>query len=81
MQELRQAIEAGDAGRIENTAHTLKGSISNFTAGKAFQAAYDLEKKGRAGEINATWEGYAVLEREIGRLRASLEAYIKESLS
>ena len=51
LQELRQAVAARDSAAIERKAHELKGSIANFGAGSAFQAAFELEQRGRSGNL------------------------------
>ncbi len=51
MGELRAALEQGDAKLVERTAHGLKGSVANFGAKPAVDAAYQIEQLGRGGEL------------------------------
>jgi HPt (histidine-containing phosphotransfer) domain-containing protein len=50
---LRTAVASRDPKRIEGKAHSLKGSVSTFGSGMAFQATLDLEIQGRSGDLTA----------------------------
>jgi PAS domain S-box-containing protein len=66
---LREAVTAGDAGAIERAAHKLKGSVGNFAAQPAFDAALRLEKIGRVGELTEAESAYHALLQEIDLLK------------
>ncbi len=66
------AVEARDARALERAAHTLKGSVGNFGADATFQAALQLEKMGRSGNLTGVDEAYHALETEMNRLRPAL---------
>ena len=51
--QVAAAIAAGDAPRLARAAHTLKGSVGNFSAAAAHGAAAALEAAARAGRIDA----------------------------
>ena len=51
MGELRAALERGDAKQVEHAAHGLKGSVANFGAKPAVDAAYQIEQFGRDGKL------------------------------
>lgn len=70
--EIRRAVEAREARALERTAHTLKGSVGNFGAEAAYQAALRLEKMGRSGDLTAVEEALGALESEMERLRPAL---------
>jgi len=53
MHEIRSAAETRDADALQRAAHSMKGSVSNFGADGVYQAAFALEKKGRAGDLEA----------------------------
>lgn len=74
MNELRQAAEAGDARRVERTAHGLKGSVSNFGARPAVEAAMELETMGRAQELAEVEQVLRTLELALAALRPELES-------
>jgi CheY-like chemotaxis protein len=69
---LRDAITAGDAKAIERGAHKLKGSVGNFAAQPAFEAALNLEVLGREGTLSEVEPAYSELEKEIVRLKAAM---------
>jgi hypothetical protein len=50
----------------------LRGSVANFGAGEAVEAASLLESLGKSGELSGADEALALLELEMRRLRASL---------
>ena len=70
--EIAEAIAHSDCGRIERAAHALRGSVANFQAREAVEAASLLESLGRSGELSGADEALALLELEMRRLRASL---------
>ena len=49
--EIQESVAAGDAPKLENAAHALKGSVSNFGARDAVAAAFRLEQMGRANQM------------------------------
>jgi HPt (histidine-containing phosphotransfer) domain-containing protein len=58
MSRIERAIKRGDAGRLKETAHALKGSIGNFETSRAFSAARRLELLGREKKLQyapAAW--------------------------
>ena len=72
--ELRAAAGRGDAGVIQNTAHGLKGSVANFGAKPAFEAALTLENLGRDRNLEQVPLSLAALEAALAELRPELEA-------
>ncbi len=72
--EIRQAIESGDAVGLERAAHSLKGSIGNFGAQQAFQAALHLETIGRSGDLSPVREAFDDLVSALDSLRPALVA-------
>jgi CheY-like chemotaxis protein len=72
MVELREAIARRDATRLQQVAHTLKGSVGNFGARESFEAALRLEAVGRESDWSQAEEAWAALEAAIGRLEAAM---------
>ena len=72
--EIREAVVSRNAKALERAAHTLKGSVSNFAAEAAFQAALRLEKMGRTGELAGVDQAFATLEAEMERLQPAIAA-------
>lgn len=79
LHDLRQAVASGDSRQVERTAHGLKGSVSNFGARPAVDAALRLETMGRLQKL-ATVDKTEVehvlrtLELALAALRPELES-------
>ena len=73
MSDIRGAIDSRDAVQLERSAHSLKGSVSNFGAADVTAAAYRLETLGRRCELGEAGEALLVLESQLERLRPALE--------
>jgi two-component system, sensor histidine kinase and response regulator len=74
LDELRDAIARGNAKDVERTAHGLKGSVSNFGARTAVEAARVLESMGRAQQLAEVGQVVHTLELALAALRPELEA-------
>ena len=72
--ELREAVEAGDAGGVERVAHTLKGSSGNMGAARMSAICADLQDVGASGDLARAPGLLEGLEEEFGRVRPALEA-------
>lgn len=75
LQEIRDAIRAQDPRRLEHSAHTLKGSVSNFGAAAATEAAFQLEAMGRRGDLHDAHEALRALELHFAALAPVLEKF------
>ena len=65
LQELSDAVQAGEASRLALAAHSLKGSASNLGAVLLSAAALELEKAGKTGELSGTEEGILKARQEL----------------
>ncbi len=77
LRDLRQGIAAGDAGSVSRIAHRLRGSLANFGADEAVEAAFRLERMGAEGDLGGAdavcetlIEGYENLRVGLDRLLA-----------
>jgi Hpt domain-containing protein len=68
-----EALKWEDLKLLEQPAHTLKGSVSNFFAPVAYPAALKLEKIGREGNVEKAQEAWIDLERAMEQLRPALQ--------
>ncbi len=73
---LRDAIAQQDMVKVRRVAHSLKGSASCFAAPPAVSAAVRLEFMGRDNDLTGADEAFAVLEREIERLKHALTTFV-----
>jgi len=75
--EIGQAIQAGDAAALHRSAHTLKGSVSNFVAREARETARQLELMGRSGDLTGAPVQYTALKAEMHRVDADLSEFAR----
>jgi HPt (histidine-containing phosphotransfer) domain-containing protein len=73
---VREAIKMADGHALERAAHSLKGSVSNFGAKRAFEAAYRLEVLGREGRLPEAEDALTGLDEELKGFRSALEGVI-----
>ncbi len=74
MTELLAAHAQGDAKQVERTAHGLKGSVANFGAKRAVDAAFQIEQSGRAGKL----DGVAALLDTLDLALAALYSELRQ---
>lgn len=70
--EVRAAVAAGDADALQRAAHSLKGSVSNFGADAAYDAAFALEMTGRSREMSQARSRLVVLEEAMAYIHPAL---------
>ena len=70
--QIREAIDQNDAHKLERSAHSLKGSVSNFGSDAAWEAALELEKMGRSGKIELAEPAYSHLMAVMDGIRPEL---------
>jgi len=78
MSKIKEAIDDGDAEALERAAHSLKGSVGNFNAKGAFEAALKLENMGREKDLEDALAVYGSLESEIERFKSCLACLLKK---
>jgi two-component system sensor histidine kinase/response regulator len=77
LEDIREAANRGDAKSLERCAHGLKGSVANFGAPSAVEAARKLESMGRAAQLAKVEEVQQMirtLELALAALRPELES-------
>jgi HPt (histidine-containing phosphotransfer) domain-containing protein len=79
LKQIREALERDDAEAVSVSAHTLKSMVGNFCAPPAFDAALDVEKCGRSGDLSACGARLESLEMEVSRLQSALHEFLNES--
>jgi HPt (histidine-containing phosphotransfer) domain-containing protein len=76
--EIKKGIAGGDAHALERSAHSLKGSVGNFGAKRAFDAAYRLEKLGKDGKTGEAESAFLILEEELTVLESEMKRVLEE---
>ncbi|MEE9149910.1 MAG: response regulator, partial [Candidatus Tectomicrobia bacterium] len=69
---LQEAVRGVDRIALARMAHSLKGTISNFCAQEAFDAALHLESVASTGDPRGIEEAYTTLVAELERLQKAL---------
>ncbi len=65
MQELHDASREGQARRLVQAAHSLKGSAANLGAVLLSAAAHELETLGNAGQLGQADQGIVKAQQEL----------------
>jgi HPt (histidine-containing phosphotransfer) domain-containing protein len=76
VQEIRRAMDAGDATAVGRAAHTLKGMVANFCAAAPHAAAFELERMGKAGDLSGAVTAMDTLESQLLTLTEQLQALV-----
>lgn len=74
LQEIREALEAGDPAAVQRTAHGLKGAASYLGGTQTAEAAHRLEQIGSSRDLSNARPELRQLEGEIDRMLAALDA-------
>jgi HPt (histidine-containing phosphotransfer) domain-containing protein len=79
LKEARKALASGDADTLQRTAHTIKGSVSNFGGGPAVEAAWLLEQIGRAGDLTGGADALMRVEHALAVVEGELQEWVRSS--
>ena len=74
--EVHRAVESNDSDALQNAAHSLKGSVGNFGAKAAFEAALRLEMMGRHHDLGDSSQALADLDSALEVLQPRLSKLI-----
>lgn len=66
LQKIREGLAAGDAAAVADAAHSIKGASASLGVEGLRAVAHDIEKKGRAGQLDAV--NIADLSELVGKL-------------
>ena len=75
------SLDRRDAAKLQEVAHTLKGSAGNFGAREAVEGSSRLEGIGRRRDWDQAEVAWAALEEAIGRLGPALAGIGREGMS
>ncbi len=77
MFELRQSLACGDSKAVARVAHSFRGSVSNFGATAAINAALQVETLALAGDLTAARVACAALEEAVTHLEPALARFAR----
>jgi len=72
---VQDAVKAGDAAELYRAAHAIKGALSVFGYPPATDAATELERRGKEGELERTTDLSGDLEHHALTLLVGLSAF------
>lgn len=78
LDRIREAIGDEDADGLWQSAHALKGAVSNFAAEDARELALRLEQLGRLGDLQGAARGVDALAEAVDRLFVDLRAFLDD---
>jgi two-component system sensor histidine kinase/response regulator len=78
LQEIRQAMAAGNVRLLERLAHTMKGAVFYLGGARVAEAALTLEQQARVGDLANAGTSVQTLEKEIGLLLPELESFCRK---
>jgi HPt (histidine-containing phosphotransfer) domain-containing protein len=81
LNELREAVRAGEARDVRARAHALQGLVSGCGGVRAAHVARQLENAGQNDDLSAAPQLLATLSSEVDLLIRSLNAYLAEASS
>jgi two-component system, sensor histidine kinase and response regulator len=73
MAAIEGSLAKGDLNNVTHAAHSLKGSVGNFAAKRAVEAALRMEMAARQGDDRAANEALKALQTAIASLIATLK--------
>ena len=80
LKDVRAAWDRSDLEAMEQALHALKGALSNFDLGPAFEAVKRMDASARRGDrAELTSDALAAMEAETRRVVASLRAFVSRS--
>lgn len=79
LEEIRAAIARQDPQAVTFFANSLRGSLSNFSATPAVNAALQLETLGRQGDLSTAQSALTQLEESIAELKPALASLVMEN--
>jgi CheY-like chemotaxis protein len=75
---LRESLKTTNAKTFSRTAHSLKGMLRNFQAEVAADTAFDLEEKGKQGELDGTDQIIDRLTDQLDEVAQNLQQLVKK---
>ncbi len=76
MADIKSAAGSRNSEALHRAAHAFKGCVSNFSAGRVYEAALELERIGRSGDFARLEDTLQALESENRKLEYDLRELI-----
>ncbi len=79
LNQIEQAVQAQDAEELRYAAHTLKSSLGNIGAMKAYELALTLETMGVNKDMESAGTAYESLKKEVEKFNKEV-THFKETV-
>ncbi len=76
LNKIEDSIKKNDSESLRKSAHTLKGAVSNFSAQRAYDAAYELEIAGKDKVFENAAEKFNSLKHEIDNVINAMKSLV-----
>ena len=77
--QMAQALQAGDAGQLQQAAHRLKGNSASLGTMTIAQMASKLENLGKAGDLVTAVHDFVVLSEEYEKVKTALLTLLNQT--
>jgi CheY-like chemotaxis protein len=81
LKDAREAIAKEDLEALHHAAHSLKGTVGNYSAKRAYESAENLDNLALEGDLEAAAKTLVECEKEVSQLGKALEGFMAESSS
>lgn len=81
LEKIEASLRSGDAIALAESAHTLKGSVANFSNGPVYLLSSRIEELGRSGEMNEAEATVASLRTAAAEIERSLRTLADDARS
>jgi HPt (histidine-containing phosphotransfer) domain-containing protein len=78
MSRMAQALQTGDAAQLQQAAHRLKGNSASLGSMTIADMTGKLESLGKAGDLAAAVQTFALLSEEYNNVKAALLALLNQ---
>ena len=78
LKQIEDAIAEKNAADLKMAAHTLKGSVGNFCAPNAIEAAFEMEKRGVANDFSNIEVSMLQLKEHMVKVEDALKLLSRE---
>ncbi len=75
LEDIKGAVDAGDASLLNSKAHKLKGSLRYLAAEPVAEIAYELEVKGQNNNLEGAEEAFLNLKHKCNQLKEIMSNY------
>jgi HPt (histidine-containing phosphotransfer) domain-containing protein len=75
---IQAGVEGRDGAALLEAAHALRGSVANFGATRAVEAALKLELMGKAGDLTGAPAALADLQQAMAAFAGELDTVTKQ---